>query len=327
MDDTNQPQAIPPEPPHIQEPATPQRKHQTSRPLLIVLLCVIVAVLAGAAGILGYRQLYTEKPTAVKPVAAAAPVKQPAAADAATLVSGLKPELKSTAVATEVNDGGDNVVVTGTDFGVAGAPLQQPSGSDFFTGPATFSHITVASNGNAISDDVRTAEAYFMGQHMLLDAVNYAGSQSGVSAQFHNATTICALAQTAEPWPQGSNQLTANCADLTSYQAEASALAPVFAVYASAQPDTKVAGVYFQGQMSASATKGYHYASINTGNVFAPAGGSIALLYQTPDGSWHYFKNTQSTLACSEFTAGDITKAFAGLQCATDTSQTSKVGE
>lgn len=313
-------------PPPSEPPAynAQPKKKRSSRPLLVVLLCVVVAVLAGAASVLGYKMLYPQK--AADTTTSSAPVEKTSTTiTASILISGLKSQLKSPVIPTEVS-GTNNVIVTGTDYGVDGAPLEQATGSDFFTAPAAFSRVTVASSSSqTLMNDLQTAETYFLGQHLMLDSVNYSGAQSGITAGFHNDTTVCSLSQTVEPWPQGSNQLTANCADLTSYQTTATALKPVFTAFTKAQPAAKVAGVSFQGQIASSKTSGYRVANINTGNMFS-IGGSVALLYQTPDGTWHYFQNTQNILSCSAYKTSDLQKAFAGTACAAVNGQESKVG-
>lgn len=305
---------------------TPPTKKRSSRPLLIVLLCIVVAVLAGAASVLGYKALYPQKTTTTVASTTTAPSQPSPSATANTLINGLKSQLKSPAVPTEI-DGNNNVVVTGTVYGVDGAPDQKPSGSNFFTTPATFPRVTVASNSSdTLMADVGTAEAYLLNQHLQLDTVNYSGTESGITAQFHNATTVCSLSQTTEPWPQGSNQLTVNCADMSAYQSQATTLAPLYKAYIAAQPNAKrVVGPVFTGSVMASQTKGYHTASIDTGSAFSPVGGSAALFYQTPDGTWHYFQNTQSILSCSTYNTNDLKKAFAGTTCDNGRSSGSKV--
>lgn len=327
MDDNNQYSETPATPPSEQTPYTPPKKTRSSRPLMIVLLCVIIAVLAGAAGALGYKYLYPQKAAStVSEIKTSATTPVSTSSDANSLINGLKPQLKSAVVPTEI-DGNNNVVVTGTVYGVDGVPSQKPTGSNFFTTPTVFPRVTVASNNSdTLMTDIKTTEAYFLDQHMQLDTVNYSGTNSGITAQFHNATTVCSLSQTTEPWPQGNNQLTVNCADANAYQSQAATLAPLYAAYTAAQPDVKTEiGTTFTGSIVPSQTKGYHTASINTGGAFNLAGGSAALFYQTPNGTWHYFQNTQSILSCDAFKTGDIQKAFVGTPCATANGQESKV--
>lgn len=316
-------------PPPSEPPAyTPPAKKRSSRPLLTVVLCVIVAVLAGAASVLGYKALYPQKSSVATTSTVAVSPKSSGDTTASGLINGLKPQLKSTAVRTTPSADGNSLMVSGSDFGVNGAPNQQPAGYKFFTTPKTFSSAVVASSSAAtLAADEHTALSYFVGKQLTLDTTNVADDGT-LSAHLHNATTVCALSQSSYSWPQGSNQLTVNCADDASYAANAQTLKPVYDAFVAAKSsdaDTG-AGTLFAGSITASKTAGYHLASIETGNVFAPIGGSAALLYQTPNGTWHYLTNTQNILLCSQLSASsDLKKAYVGTTCADANGQQSKV--
>lgn len=57
---------------------------------------------------------------------------------------------------------------------------------------------------------------------------------------------------------------------------------------------------------------GYRTAEVSMGNDMS---GFMALFYQTPDQSWHFFTGTQSVMSCSKYNTQDLKKAYAGDPC------------
>lgn len=305
-------------------PEKPRRRR--SRPLLLVLLVIIVALLAGAAGIFGYKNIFEKSSSTSKNVTSSVSGKKVTSASAGVLVAGVSEKLKGTPLDTHYDMANNLTTTPSGNFGLDSAPLAQPTNGAYFTAPASFSKQTVASNTDLAVTNVYTADTYLLSQGMTADSVNVNGQDGNENAHFHNGTTICTVSQTTYALKEGSGQVTVNCADLSQYDATAKSLQPVYEAYTTAKPDQKSASLYFYGHITDSQTTGYKTADVNTGDYFAPFGGSAALLYMTPDNQWHYFINTQNTLLCSQFNSKQLKDAYAGTKCMDDkTSQMSTV--
>lgn len=306
----------------------PTRKSRAF-PALIIAGFLLVGALGAAAGALGYRAVMNKKPVTTTNTVQTENTT-PAGPNAEAVVKAVKEKMKSPEVPTEVDEtSGYMRTKTQDKYSAYMVPFYQPSGASFTTRPKVYyGFSTASSDQNIITADMKSVRQYLFEQGFTTSAPRFDGdSKLTASSDFQNAGTICTVAETNYPYATGGYQVQLGCADLSSYKDNANDLKPLYTLYADANADIAKQPGLILGSMrpKASRTNGYKTADIVTGNIFSPMGGSVALFYQTPDGNWHYFTNTQNIMACDSFSTPDLKKAYAGQACGDQTGGTTVV--
>ncbi|QQS18377.1 hypothetical protein IPL68_07315 [Candidatus Saccharibacteria bacterium] len=144
--------------------------------------------------------------------------------------------------------------------------------------------------------------------------------------KYENADTLCGinyfldLADTLKT-------LYITCALKSSYLATAQLQQPFYDTYRAANKGSQ----YLTDDsrlgyptVKDSRTSGYKVAEAAIYSEASP-GGAMGLFYQTPDGTWNFFKGTQQSLMCKDFSSPDLKKAYAGDQCFSENGSASTV--
>jgi|GEM_PF-701048 len=302
-------------------------KNNLARTLLVTLLLL---VLGAACGVVLYKLYFEPKTTTTSNSSTASTSSSTVTTrlTAATLVDTLKTRMKATEVPTTTDNSVSIATTTDGKFGAFDVSYAQPTGYTFYTLPQTMVGFTVASNDQSvIFTDVTTARAYLADQGLFSGTATFDDTNSVISSsEFVNNDVRCTLAQTSYSYTAGAHQVQLGCADVSSYKANAELIQPLYKAYLAAHPEAAVTGLLFgRPTIKSSTVSGYQHASLSTGNIFSPVGGSIVALYRTPDNTWHYFANRQDEALCSEYTTTDLKKAFAGESCAMMDGTESKV--
>lgn len=303
------------------EPTSPLKVRRRSHHILGKFIALVVAILIGVLlGIFGYRYLtnITASTKSNTPnTGILSPSKTSQLPDANALISALQPKLTGTVVPVTINTS-TGMAQTSDGFGAYSVPAYKPSGAQFYTTPRTYSGVTVAvETDNNLVSNFQSATSYLDKEKLVVSGENI-DSNGLMSANFYSPTVLCNLTETSFNVKSGTKQLNVGCADMSDYQAAANVLKPLYdAQLAQDSHFASTTGVVFQGEsIKPSKTSGYQIATVNTGNIFTPAGGSLGLFYQTPDKAWHYFTSTQSTLNCDSYSTPTLKKAYLGEDCA-----------
>ncbi|MEO5949485.1 MAG: hypothetical protein ABIP74_03705 [Candidatus Saccharimonas sp.] len=311
--------------------AWPQPK--SNRHILRKILVPLGLLIVGAiAGVILYK-LYLEP--SISPVSTSTTSNSSTAtpattnqATAASLIGVIKSKMKAAEVATTNDSGSSTAMTKDANFAAFSVPYAQPTGYDFFTVPKTMSGFTVATSDYTIASvDVATARQYLVDQHFVAGSAMFDDANSiSSSSEFTSDTVRCQISETSYGYKAGKYQVQVGCADISSYEETAEIIQPLYQAYVAAHAEIKIAGLMFANPIiKASAVSGYQHATVSTGNIFAPVGGSATLLYQTPDAKWHYFLNAQDAPGCSDYATTDLKKAYAGESCVMTNGQESKV--
>lgn len=296
-----------------------EKTKRRSRPGLVLLLCLLMALVGAAAGILvykGYFEKQTSTTTTSAPVATTAPATSVDTQSASTIVTSAKSSLKGTVVPVTIDS--DGFATTTDNMSAYSVPYYQPAGYAFYTTPKTYEGVETASSSQATSDaDIAAIHRLLATNNLSATATNFdPENKITISSDYFGSNTICRDKQSTLDYKQGKYQVSIACANVSSYVDNAKSLAPLYTVYKAAHKDIDQPGLLFGKVVTASSkTTGYQTAQTTTGSVYAPAGGSVAFFYQTPDKTWHYFTNTQSVLQCSDYNTADLKKAYLGQQC------------
>ena len=123
------------------------------------------------------------------------------------------------------------------------------------------------------------------------------------------------------------SSVSVGCADVSAYQQSATRFTPAYELLPDDVATDRVAfGVpqikagadrYKQLQISMNGWRINRYENSS----------STALFYQLPNGSWRYFKNTRSLLACNEFDSSELIRAFSGERCLGPDGQVTRLSE
>lgn len=284
-----------------------ERTKRRSRPLMVALITLLIAILGGVATLAVYKS-YIEKP-AVQPAVQQSTAKtEPTKITAANVVEDIKKSETGFEKA-------DNVLFN--------YPIKL-AGYNFYT---VTEHATGVSKSVAYTDSSSVASS--IGK--LLQQKNFSEKvvQQPVDdttpyiVHYASADVVCqvSVAKTFNN-PKGNHSVDAACEDMSAYVSAAKAQKPFSTAFAEGKPDS-VTNVVFSGMPAArqSKTAGYvlHEMSMvgyDEQTEMASVGGVLGLFYQTPEKTLHYFKSTQSDLPCSAYNTPDLKKAYAGEKCA-----------
>ncbi len=121
----------------------------------------------------------------------------------------------------------------------------------------------------------------------------------------------------ANPTSLTGADISVSCSTEEEYAKNAKTQQPFYAAIlsdAAHSVDTTMLGL--PGAIKNSATASYKTTQVGVGGSDSTlTGGAAGLFYQTPDGTWHFFVGTQSSLSCSQYNTADLKKAYVGEAC------------
>lgn len=293
-----------------------EKTKRRSRPGLVILICLLMALLGAAAGIVLY-QTYFEKAPAASTTTTASSTTANTPATAAELVNGVKSALKGTAVKTTQDKFGSVENEKRTQI-FASLQAYRPAGYSFSTYPKELSSTFVTSaSADVAQTDLDTIRSYLEKQGLHATVNRTDGSTTD---GYYNDTTLCSVtSHTGSTSEELQNFTGIACADITSYEATAKNIQPFFAAYekVDAKDSSAVGLLLAMPTTTNSKTAGYKTATVAAGNTYG-ADSWMLLFYQTPNNVWHFFKGVQNDLPCSDYNTTDLKKAYLDTSC-TDT--------
>ncbi|MBP6037948.1 MAG: hypothetical protein KA604_01260 [Candidatus Saccharimonas sp.] len=284
-----------------------EKTKRRSKPLLVFLLALVMAVLGGIATLMVYK-LYFEKP--LEPLES--PVSQsdiPLEGVDRLRAKDVLSDLTTVAQLTDTSDSEPTFIqaikLAGTDF-YTSVSTQHSAEKDV---AATDSSVTTA----VIAKDLKNKD--------FTETIVQTGvGQEVYIANYAHKDVICQVsaAKTYDN-PAGKHHVVAKCQDMSAYEKAAKDLLPFYRLL----PDTMKTSqsISLSGDIAGktSKTAGYMTTTLGLNSVIDDYGsigpGSIQLFYQTPDKKWHYFKGTQQLIPCIDYITTDLKKAYVGEKC------------
>ncbi len=141
-------------------------------------------------------------------------------------------------------------------------------------------------------------------------------------AYYDNAYVHCRVSVAR---PTSNFALQVACADVGAYTSSAKQMQKFHELYAKNNPHKAAASSIESIDIKDSVSMGYKIAELTIIRDNTPEGAVNALYYQTPDGTWNYFKATLLEIYCEEYNTPDLKKAFIGKKCFTTSGSISSV--
>lgn len=291
---------------HLENKLAKEKTKRRSKPAIVALLLLLVAILGGTAALAVYK-LYFEKPAQQQATVVEQPkAVEPSALRASDVIAKIKTDLKYT-------DNSESSV--STPIKVAGFDYYTSLGQ---TDKAVGLQSDVAYNQSAVDT---AAIAKILQDYGFTEKVIQAGDGESMAIKYYtHKDVICETTVTKTVNnPTGNHQVAVNCANMSDYATTAKAQKTFYNVYPHANSPAEgtllLAGNPIE---KASKTEGYTTAQVGLGSVLddqSMPGGAAGLFYKTPDGKWHFFTGTQAALACADYNTDDLKKAYLGEPC------------
>lgn len=198
----------------------------------------------------------------------------------------------------------------------------QPKGQPYFVKPEKAKSIEYTVAAAKIEKTYKKAGHIL--DHLNLTGRNTSNSQVGKtpSMYYENSFVRCQLGVQQR---EKDYTLRVSCADMKAYTDTAKQLQVFYDLYAQHNPTKKdIEGIKVTS-IQDSLSRGYKTAELTMVQDNTPEGAVIALYYQTPDGTWNYFKATLLEIFCEEYNTPDLKKAFIGKPCFTSAMDFSNV--
>jgi len=207
-------------------------------------------------------------------------------------------------------------------------PSYQATDADFYTNPSLGSDVLGVTYGG----DASTANANLATITSVLGDENFTKTAGSIdtsstdptySVELYSSKDVaCSLSydtSTVETPTDFAVALDLECSNVADYADNVSTIKPLATAYLDflAKGTTETAGAPSIGTptISDSKTADYKTAEATISSPLAATGGASGLFYQTPDGTWHFFKAAQSETNCSDYNTDDLKKAYLGNTC------------
>lgn len=284
----------------------------------IIIVLAVVAIIGGVGWV--FAKNYLQKPAATESVATQTTTQKSAEAPLLpdTVIAKIKDALAAK-YSLQSLDTNNQPSAGQLSFRITkSAPLYQADGYKYYNdydGGATLEASTGLSDVNApvpsAGDmDVRQIVAKQFASFKLTKTSTRGAVSDGVNS-VQDVYTGKGIICTVETPQNTTNITSASCGETSKYTAVAQKLKPIVTT----MPDATAPGTAFDDvKIKVSPVQGYEQAQIGVHNVEG-IGGHMALFYKTPNGTWAYWKGTQNTLECADFSSNDLRSAFRGEQC------------
>ncbi len=306
-----------------------EKTKRRSRPMLIVLLALLIAILGGIAALAVYKAYFEKQPQ---------PATTPTQQVINTFDASTSQDQKVRDVIAHVKTLLPSVATK--DVPSLGIHRQMPAPYNFYAAPSQNNAYNVGSPDTLTNAQGATAakaiNSYFVNdQKATADALAKEGGETfaiptstttGDGLNFYRYTTAdytCAMLEqgigdATPPYAVNHTSITVSCDIANNYKSNADAQKPFYAAYnASGKTSSSDAPVMLgmPSNIKASKTAGYQTATLDISTDGAMVGGAAGLFYQTPDKTWHFFMGSQNDQPCSLYNTPDLKKAYLGEPC------------
>lgn len=218
-----------------------------------------------------------------------------------------------------------NQVITRLKLAIPGGATSTTSGATLPSyQPSGYSFAVQASSASTIKFTVSPAKLTTTYQKIahILDLENLTKpvvpstqATSTPNTHYQNASVHCSLT-TSQPTKDWTLQV--SCANDGAYAAAAAQMKQFHDLYVANNPSVTGSIDVSQVDIQPSRSEGYKIAQAivfyGNGNTGAPVS-----YYQTPDGTWHYFRASPAFPGCNELNTPDLRKAYLGQTCYSNT--------
>lgn len=148
----------------------------------------------------------------------------------------------------------------------------------------------------------------------LTDKLAAKSTTSATPSRFFDNTYVHCSLNVSRPTADYVVQIA--CANASDYLAVAKQMKQFYDLFAANNPGAQPNFTINDISIRPSRTPGYNtaVATIIT-REDTPDGAQGVYYYQTPDGTWHYFKSTLLTISCGDYNTVDLKKAYLGERC------------
>jgi hypothetical protein len=292
-----------------------EKKRRRSKPVLILLLALLLAALGGITGLAVYKAYFEPKSTQEQTNSGptTTPTAKPALS-AKIMIDALNPVMSGTVVET----------------GGTTAPPVQNTGYSFYVMPTVdqTANLQKRVEANQAGVDIAAAKKVFADKGLTQKTF----SDDPAYTYYLHADVACGLEDKAGSNAAEDHIVAAACYDMSGYVQLSKTAQPYVDVYSKANTADNGDGsellITGTPKLKDSQTAGYKTVEMNVSGYLSQSrgvGGAVALLYMTPDGTWHYFRSTQNVLSCIDLSTQDLKKAYSGEDCRDDDGQIMKI--
>ena len=294
-----------------------EKKKRRSRPLLVVLLALLIAVLGGVATMAVYT-LYFDT-SHVKQTSQPSQVIAERGLSASDVISSLQQNMTGTTVPERAPN----------------PPAVKIAGKSFYTQLQAANNL-VASRSETVTSaqaDVERVNLLKLLKDQGFEEKKIAPDDTEVIylGELTHKDVVCTLQQTRTLNNSAADHLiSVACANMIDYTKLAGVQQPFMTAFGTGgSVSTQQITAIGAPTIVASSTKGYQTAELPlmgyADDGMPASNGFMALFYQTPDQTWHFFKTAQSIVPCSEYNSVDLKKAYSGGRCMAPNNQELKV--
>jgi len=273
---------------------------RSKKPLYWALMAFVVVLIA--AGVAFYF-LVVAKPVKETPVASTSPTPTPTKVfTAESLVEEISAHLKGTPVEIAKSDGTRGDTATGQT--VYQTAYYQAPDMQFKTTPLKSFGVSTRGTQEAITADYATITT-FLTDHKFTSV----SGETGVASGTYTSEKIVCFIDNPALSDVKTDVVGLGCADVSSYEAAATALEPFYSAYtASVDAKTHPVSLQMSAPVISDGSAGYKNASVGMNNF-------VGLFYQEPSKDWVFFMSVQNELSCDKFNTDVLKKSFAGQKC------------
>lgn len=289
---------ITPVDPIVSAPVVAPKK---SRKGLVATIVILVLLLLAAAGYIVYTAFFQPKAAETSNTTTTAQQATTTTPNAQAIV-----EKVHTAVKDGLTQTLPAMIITDTTY----APAYKADGASYAVNSSTLGHgLNITPEPTSTVSDLSSSTKV---EQVIADSFTtqkgFTKSSQDWQTTYQNDSVICTVSVSSSP-------VSLNCADKSAYSDLVKTAKPFATAYlASADGKKYGEGILLSEPKITEKASGYSSAAVSMGSTQSPVGGYAGLFY-AKDGTWTYWRGTQSVIDCTDYNTHDLQKAFEGDSC------------
>jgi len=268
---------------------------------LVATIIVLVLLLLAAAGYIVYTTFFQTKADETSNTTTTTQQTATTAPNAQAIVEKVR---------TAVKDGLTQTLPSMTIADTTYAPAYKADGAPYAVNSSTLGYgLNVTPEPTSTTSDLSSSTKV---EQVIADSftaqTGFTKSSQDWQTTYQNNAVICAVSVSSSP-------VSLSCADKSAYSDLVKTVNPFATAYlASADGKKYGEGILLSEPKITEKASGYSSATVSMGNTQSPVGGYAGLFY-AKDGTWTYWRGTQSVIDCADYNTHDLQKAFEGDAC------------